>query len=149
MSCGAGCGCGCNLISSLQSSVDSALGIRDQLGIKIHDVFLLTRTWTGTRPGDGSAKDSVEQLLPTPKIVDYSHNLRLQEGGTIRQGDIILKGVSKGEYPDESVIDGSSHHKNIEHFYLIDDRLYNVINVKENYFTWDVQLRKLADKTRY
>lgn len=137
------------LVDSLLDCVDCALGVRDSIGAVLHKVGFLTRTWSGDRPGSGTASDEVVQMLPTPFIVDYSHDLRIREGGMVKQGDIILKNVSKHKYPAENLIDCTTTSRSVEKFYLIDDRLYTVINVKESYVTWDVQIRKYSNQTRY
>ncbi len=137
------------LIDSLLPNVDDLLGVRDSIGAVLRTVFILTRTWSGKKPGEGVATDTKVQLLPTPDLKDYSHNIRLQEGGSVRQGDIFVRGLSKHKYPKETDIDCSTHSHSVEKFYLIADRLYTVIIVKENYLTWDVQTRKYANQTVY
>jgi hypothetical protein len=137
-----------DIVQSLLGVVDTMLGVRDDIGAKIHDVFILTRTWTGERPGDGTDSEERVQILPSPQIVDYSQNLRITEGGAIKSGDIILKNLSRNTYPDESFLDCSTDARNIERYYFINDRQYTVIQVKESYLTWDIHLRKRSDETR-
>lgn len=139
----------CNLIEGLKLNLDSVLGVRDTIGATLHKVYLITRTWSGKQPGEGQAIDQSVQIKPTPGIKEYAHDLRLVEGGAVKQGDIILRGISKHIYPNETFLDGRTGNKSVEKFYLINDRLYTVINIKENYVTWDVQLRKLSNQTRY
>lgn len=138
-----------DLIDSLLPNLDDTLGVRDSIGAVLHTVSILTRVWTGRQVGDGQASDTVAQILPSPGIKEFGHDLRLMEGGTIRQGDILVKGISKNKYPNEEMIDCSTTSPLIEKFYLIDDRIYTVISVKEGYLTWDVQVRKQASKARY
>lgn len=149
MSCSCGTtSCNCNLLGSLKACLGSILSTRDCIGAKLHDVFILERKWSGERPGDGKASETVTQILPTPQIVDYSHNLRLTEGGAIKQGDIVLKNFSKAAYPLETSLDCSTDNRTIEKYYLINERQYTVIHIKENYLTWDIHLRKRSDETR-
>jgi hypothetical protein len=138
----------CNLIEDLKDCVDDILGIRDQIGAVLDPVYLVTRTWIGARPGDGSFIDSEVQVLPSPYIVDLSHNLNIKESGSIKQGDILLKNVSKNSYQTEGILDGSSDAKNIEKLYRIGEYLYQVIKIKNNYVTWDIQVRRLSDQRR-
>lgn len=147
-SCGTNCTGKCNIIDGLKGCIDSVLSVRDCIGAALHPVEIMTRTWSGERPGDGTAKEKTEVIKPSPYIVDYSHNLRLTEGGSIRQGDIILKNISKNTYPKETSLDCSVDSPKVEKYYLINERLYTVIHVKENYLTWDVHLRKRSDETR-
>lgn len=137
------------LINRLKLHTDSVLAVRDSIGAQLHLVYRVTRTWTGKQIGDGAATDSTEQILPTPAIKEFAHDLRLQEGGVIRQGDILLKGLSKNLYPNKSDVDGSTGSLLVQRYYALDDSLYTVINVKENYVTWDVLVRKVSHNTRY
>jgi len=138
-----------SLIDSLMPVIDDILSLRDQLGVALKKVGIVTRTWEGFEPGEGKARDSYDQILPTPEIVDFSHRQRIQTGGAVQQGDIILKHLSKKTYPQKSLIDCSTTEKKIEKFYDLGGELYQVISVKEDHFTWDVQVRKLSDQSRY
>lgn len=137
-----------NLIEDLKDCLDCVLGVRDDIGAVLSPTYLVTRTWTGSRLGEGTFSDSEAQLLPSPYIVDLSHNLNIPEAGTIKHGDIFLKNISKSSYPTEGELDGSSSAKNIEKLYRIGEFLYQVIRVKNNYLTWDVQVRRLSDQRR-
>lgn len=138
-----------SLIKSLLPSADSILGLRQQIGVVIHAVFILTRTWPYSRVGEGTPDDVVEKISPSPKLKEYTHDIRLVEGGAVRQGDIVIQGLSKYQYPVEDMINAKTPSENIERFYLIDERLYQIIQVKEKYVTWDIQVRKLSNQTRY
>lgn len=133
------------LIKCLSKASDCILGVRDNVGAALKEVFIVTRTWSGDRPGNGQPEDEVCQLLPTPRIVDYSHSIRLQEHGAVKQGDIILKGISKHKYPNEDTVRGKTSERNVEIFYRLgDDELYKVIEVVEKHLTWNVQIRRLS-----
>lgn len=137
------------LVGSLRKNVDAILGIRDSIGAILKPVAIVTRTWTGTRVGDGDAHDSVDCLRPTPQIVEIGNDIRLQEGGAVKQGDNLVKGISRESYPLESDVDCTTNDPLVEKFYLLGETLYAVINVKERYLTWDVLLRERSDQTRY
>lgn len=134
------------VVSDILAVTDTILGLRDSLGAVKHPVFLFTRTWSGARLGEGTKTDTQVQILPSPALLDYSHSLRLKEGGRIRQGDLMVKSISKQSFPDESVLDGSTTAKNIEKYYLINNRLYTVISIVEGHVTWAVQVRKTNKK---
>lgn len=136
------------VIDSLLPAIDSILGVRDQIGAVIQPVYLVTRTWSGTQVGDGAATDTEAQLLPSPGLKNFAQDIRLREGGAVKQSDIILTNVSKNSYT-EAQLDGSSTGQNVEKFYRVGAKLYQVINVTEKYVTWDVQLRELTNQTRY
>lgn len=149
--CGEKCANKSKLLDSLKDCIDSVLGVRDCVGAVLHPVSILTRVWDGERPGDGTATEETEEIKPSPEIVDYGHDIRLMEGGAVKQGDIIIRGISKNKYPDESMVDCrllEGEGINTERFYFINDRFYTVIHVKDKYLTWDVHLRKRSDETR-
>ena len=133
------------LIDSLIESVDDILVVRSDLGAAI-DVYLIERIWSGENVGDGIFEDRVEKIFPAPNVVDYGHDLRIQLSGAIKQGDLLVKDISKHGFPNVESIDGTSTNKQLEHLYKIKDDLYQVIHVKDNYVTWDVQVRKIAGK---
>lgn len=137
------------IIDGLKDCADDILGIRDDIGAQLKLVYLVTRTWSGSEPGDGTATDAETQLLPTPHVVDYSHNVKIAEGGAFKQGDILLRGISKVAYPAQSSVDLSTEGAGIEKFYRVGELLYKVISIREKHLTWDIQLRKLSDQRRY
>lgn len=137
------------IVNDVLGCTDDILGLRDDLGAIKHKVYILTRTWTGSELGDGTPSDVTVQILPTPYLVDYSHDLRLREGGKIREGDIVLKHLSKQTYTEESMIDCSVDNKTTEKYYYIDGKLYNVVHVKSDYVYWNVHVRKAAKQTIY
>lgn len=132
------------LIDDLTSVADDILGVRDTIGAAIHDVYIVTRTWSGAEPGDGTPTDVVAQMTPTPAIQDLAHNFKLLEAGRYKQGDLILKNISKQSYPTMDGVRLKSTNKAVEKFYRVNGELYTVIHVRESYITWDVHIRKVA-----
>lgn len=140
---------------ALLPAIDDILCAVESVGAFVKKVSFVTRTWytdsakttLGTTVG-GFATDVVESMCPNPTMKDYSQDIRLREGGVVKQGDIILKNVSKNKYAEED-LDGSTSAPNIEKFYLVGAKLYQVINVTEELVTWRVQLREMSNQTRY
>lgn len=141
-------GCG-GVLDSLRVDLDSVLGIRDAVGAVFKPVSLLTRTWSGRRLGEGKATDVVVPMRPSPRVTEYGNDVRIVEGGVVKQGDNLVRGISKLSYPLETDVDCSSKDPLVQKFYLLGDKVYTVINVKEGYLVWDVLLRELSDQTRY
>lgn len=137
------------LLDNLQLDVDSVLAIRGQIGAVLKKVQFLTRTWSGTRVGDGSATDVVLDMFPAPAVKEFGNDLRIVEGGMVKQGDNLLSSVSKQSYPNESDIDCTTSGPLVEKFYIVGGKIHTVINVKEKYLTWDILVRERADQTRY
>lgn len=132
----------------LTHCVHKALDTRELLGVRVADVHVVTRTWQGDRVGAGGYTDEALRMRPTPAIVDYSQNIRLQAGGAIQQGDLLLRQISKHEYPNRMDVDGSSSSELVEKFYDIGGKLYQVINVTEHLYWWNVQVRQLSAQRR-
>jgi hypothetical protein len=142
------------IIKALLPQIDTILSIRDQIGAIIEPVSFVTRTWykdeaktTLANAPEGYFSTAFERLLPTPKIVNFSQDVRLREGGAIKAGDIVLQSISKNKF-SRSELDGTSTAPNIERLYAIGDKIYQVINVTEKYVTWNVQLRELTNQER-
>lgn len=125
--------------------IDCALEARDDLGAIKAKVYIVTRVWSGDQVGRGDYTDTSKQVYPSPEIVDFSHDLRVKEGGTVKSGDILLKSISRKRYSeydlDLSIADNQRY---IEKFYCICDKLYEVVNVKMQYATWDVLIRRIS-----
>ena len=136
------------IIESLLPAVDSILGVRDAAGAVIDPVYFVTRTWSGAEPGEGTAKDVVVQMLPSPALKHYAQDIRLREGGAIKAGDIFLMYVSRNKFK-ESDLDGSSDSSSIEKLFKVGSKMYQVINVEKSYLTWNVQLRELTNQQTY
>lgn len=139
-----------NLVDSIKScGFNKILGIRDKIGANLKNVFIVTRTWSGTSVGEGTPIDSSVQVLPSPHIVDYSHNIRIRQGGNIQRGDLVLKSISKETYATQSEVDSTTSAKNIEKMYRVGERMYQIIHVKENHLTWEVHVRELTYQERF
>ncbi len=137
-----------NLRENLLKCSDKILGIREQIGAQLKDVSIITRTWSGRRPGDGTFSDEVLEVKPTPEIVDLSHDVRITNVGAVKAGDLILRGVSRNSFPDELVLRTDTTDKKVEKVYKVGKHFYHVVNIKENLITWDIQIRKIRfDRT--
>lgn len=144
------------LVKSLLPVVDQILGVRDSIGAVIQPVSFLTRTFyldaaktlPAKQPEGKYATDVVVQMLPTPSLKAFAQDIRLREGGAIKSGDLILKGVSGNKFK-QSDLDGSSPAPNVLKLFLVGDKLYQVVNVSQRYVTFDVQIRELTNQRRY
>jgi len=133
-----------SLKDCLPKCIDAALSVRDKVGADFKgSVKIIQRAWTGKHVGDGSASDSdLLTLSPTPQIVDCSHDIRLLEGGNVRRGDLILRGISKVQITSDDTLNTITDDSKLEKFYFIDGKAYTAIHVKENIATWDVHIRR-------
>lgn len=123
------------LVEELRPLAAEIGAIRDEIGAKIANVYLLTR--------EEGVPDIWEQILPTPHIRDFSHSLKLVEGGEVRSGDLLLKGIPISKYSemnlDTALMDQEDEK---EKYYIIDRRAYTLVHIKKNYLTWDVLIRR-------
>lgn len=136
------------VLTDVLGDVDDILGLRDDLGVELHKVYMVTRTWTGTEIGDGTFADVVVQMLPTPRVYEYGDNYKIREGGMVKMGDIKLKMVSKQSYPLRASIDGTVPTENVQKFYLIGGVYFSVVggSVEERHVTWNLLLRRSTDQ---
>lgn len=149
---------GCNnkgLIETLLPITDAILGVRDSIGAVIRPVYFVTRTWykdqnhtIQSNDKSGFAQDVTAQMLPSPQIVDLTQEIRAREGGVVKNGDIMLKSVSRNSF-NESQLDGSSSSKSVEKLFMVGVKMYQVVKVTEKYVTWNVVLKELTNQTRY
>lgn len=137
-----------SIVANLKPGLDSILGIRDEIGAALKPVFLVTRTWSGTEIGDGTKKETRSEVRPSPGIRQYTNDLRITEGGAVKQGDVLLKMISKQSFPTEKDVDCSVSSNTVEKFYEVDGILYRVVNVREKHLTWDVLVRRVSDQRR-
>lgn len=133
-----------NIKDCLLDSLDCILGIREDMGAQIDDVYLVTRTWAGERVGDGKYKDVTVKMKNTPEIVDHSHSIRMSEGGSIKQGDLVLKTISQKDYSEDQLRTDTGLEK-VEKFVKVGDHYYRTINVRKRLVTWDVHIRKVSE----
>jgi hypothetical protein len=142
------CDDSCDLRKGLLDCVDEILSVRDCLGVNLAEVFFVTRTWSGDRPGDGSFSDEEAQMLPSPSIADYAHNIRATESSSVKAGDLILGNISRNRYPTEDLLLTTTAEKHVERFIKVGEHYYNTIHVKEELLTWEMHVRKIIqDKT--
>jgi hypothetical protein len=144
-----GNGTGNGIVGQLIANLDNLLSVRDDIGAAKKTVKIMTRTWDGDSLGEGNAVETLVQMLPSPQIVEFEHDFVLKSGGSVQQGDIMLKMVSKQGYTTQAMVDCSSNDLLVEKFYEVGGFLYQVIHVTEGYVTWNIHLRRTSDQTRY
>jgi len=130
-------------ISSLRRCIDSVLVVRERIGADHQPVVLITRTWDGRERGDGDYTDVETPITPTPRVKSLAHNVRLTEGGAIKQTDLFIESISMNGFPLESDVDCSTADQKVEKFYKIGDYHYRVISVVQRHVVWDVQVRRM------
>lgn len=133
------------IVQDLVGIADSLYGVRDDIGAVLEPVYLVTRTWSGAAPGDGTFTDAIQHVLPSPAIAELTSSWKLREIG-LQEGSsaTMLSGISKQSWPTRDMVDCTSTAANVEKFYQIAGKLYYVKQVKENYISWTVFITKVA-----
>lgn len=127
---------------SLLKSIDSILAVRDSVGGVIQESFLITRTWSGSRIGDGDFVDEENPLKPSPGIKDIALDIRANSAGFFQAGDLYLMNVSKNLYTKEDLRTDTKN-PSVEKFIKVGEDLYRTVHIKEKLVVWDVHIRKI------
>lgn len=100
-------------------------GIIDDLGFRTCRVAIVTRTWTGGRPGYPDAQaytDSTTAITPSPRVRIVSSREISQSGGLYQDGDVrvdkITPAFSTGGYSQAQVAP-SPDSEAVEVFYFV------------------------------
>ena len=137
-----------SIVDDVLSCTDDILGIRDCIGAnKSSGVFIVCRTWE-EKKGVGTPSEKVSQVLPSPQIVSLRHSKRIREAGNNKQGDIMLKYISKQSYKESDLDLRVPKESKLteEKFYRINDKDYEVLDIEEDYVYFNVTLRKRTRK---
>ena len=126
--------------------IDCALAAVDDLGLNIAKVGLFKRVWSGDKLGQGKPTDSAEYFSPTPRIRQIRQAHSNKEGGLEKRGDIIIKMLSKSQYPEKDILEAISEKQNEEIYYIINDELYELVEVTEMVTHWNVIVKKTKKK---
>ena len=133
-----------NLREKLIKSVGCALKIRDDLGVQIADVYIVERSWSGQREGDGELLDTLTKIVPTPQIMDYSHDVRIQQGGSYKSGDLILKSIPLDAYTEEELRTDTGDDTTVKYI-KVGNHFYRTVHVKEKTVCWDIHITKVSE----
>lgn len=134
---------------------DCAREIADEdFGRRLHTFVIRTRTWSGTRRGEGTSTTSdltfisAQTTPPTPNTAAPRPRLRLPENrhtanpaGTYEAGDILVDKVT-ATLTEAQLGDGPLP-SNVEVVWVIDgDEEYYVVSTEIRYTEWRVHLRR-------
>jgi hypothetical protein len=125
-----------------------ALEALNDAGIVLHKIGIFKRVWSGERLGEGEFVDSVEYISPTPRLEGIDQTYSNDKGGMQRKADLIIKLLPKPKYPLKTDIDCTSKKDNEELYYFINEEIYEVVEVHEKQFYWNIIVRK-AKKRRF
>lgn len=118
--------------------IDTAVGLR------LDDVTVRRRAWSGQRPGQGVPTDTDLELDPRPKVRDPSPRARYAEPGRFEEGDQVVDKISLTY--TQAQLDGGTLAANEELYWLVDGQAFRVISVEERFLAWRVHLRKMRER---
>jgi hypothetical protein len=134
------------IISSLKPNIDDILGVRDEVGAALKVCKIVTRSWSGSELGDGIATNVSTTISPSPRVVEFSFDRKLPEGGAVKHGDVYLKLISKNQFSSVNQVDGTVENPSIEKFYDVGGIKFEVVAVTEKHLWWNVHLRRKSDQ---
>lgn len=127
----------------LQPVVDDARQLVDDLGLRAFTVVVRTVTWSGGRPGSGTASNSDLTLSPKPRVRPPSPRYTFLEPGRFEDGDRVVDRISR-DYT-EAQLDGGAMAAGVELVWLIDGEAYRLVGKPDQRnFEWRAQLRRMA-----
>ncbi len=118
--------------------IDTAVGLR------LDDVVVRRRVWSGRSLGQGTATDTDTELDPRPKVHDPPPKARYTEPGRYDEGDRVVDKISLTY--TRAQLDGGTLAANEEFYWLVNDLAYRVISVEDEYLGWRVHLRKMRER---
>lgn len=125
-----------NLVNDLVLVADELRGLRGDFGQNPWAVYRVVRTWSGARPGAGTATDVATEITPTPRVgwvEGESGRIRfdLPPTGMYEKGEIVLAEVSLTYTFAE--VKGTTASANLEVFYKLTDAQGN--GMADRWFT--------------
>ena len=126
------------LVDDLKPTVSDVMQIKDDVGIKKANVYLYSKP---------EGQDATwKQLLPTPTIVDLSHDISLLEGGSVQAGDLFLKGIPQSDYTEQELETATVEGNDKRFFVIIPfggySRAYTAVNIRRKYLSFSIHVRR-------
>lgn len=123
--------------------------IRDEVvdevaGLRLHDVVVVTRTWSGGERGRGTPTEEPLALTPRPRVRDPNPRERMAEAGRFEDGDRVVDKISVAY--TRAQLDGGQIGSAAEVFWTISGVPYRVVQVTEKFLQWEVQLRVMRTR---
>lgn len=110
---------GNNLVDQLLPTVGALRqSLNAKMGVRQYRVYVVRRTWSGARRGEGTATDVAEELTPAPRV-QMGLTYKLEKCGLDEAGVVVLSEVDLRYTEDD--LDGHPIAANAEWFYRIDD----------------------------
>lgn len=114
------------------------------VGLRLDDVTVRRRTWSGRSLGQGAPADTDLVLDPRPKVHDPSPRARYAEPGRFEEGDQLVDKISLTY--TQAQLDGGTLAANEELYWLVNSQAFRVISVEERFLSWRVHLRKTRER---
>lgn len=142
--------------AKLVTCIDQARQVIDDLGLRVEEVQVTTREWSGVTgaglPNDGlqlgagtQSETDLFTITPRPLVSNPRPRLVAADPGKYLEGDRIISGISRAlerdVFPDAPKGGGGEA---VERYFLIDGEPYRMVREpqKEN-FEWIIHVRRM------
>lgn len=82
------------LTDDLVPLADQLRGLYEVLGARPYRAFVVRRTWSGARVGEGTPTDVSTEILPRPAVLTAGLHGELRPAGIEEEGEIVLQEIS-------------------------------------------------------
>ena len=142
------------LIDDMAEVYEDAMALKDEIGYKKTNVYLLTSTTTETIDPNTNQSTSKtthvwEQILPTPIVANLGLERQMMDGGELEQGSLVISQVPVSKYTETQLktantqeVDGAT----IEKYYVIDEKAYTANYIERKYLHWTINLVRAKAK---
>lgn len=119
--------------------------IDTEVGLRLFTVSTRLRTWSGSRPGAGTATDTDTVLSPKPKVIRLPLRVVESSGGRFEAGDLAITKLS-AQLADDA-LDGGTLAANEEWFILVDGAPHRVVSkVEQRYLEKRIIVRRVKGR---
>lgn len=114
-------------------NVENILNIRDQIGLKVDNVFFFSK-----KPNENPIW---KQILPTPIFETIDENEKLEAGGVLSHQRIFLKGIPRSKFP-KSDLETATLGGLEERYWVINKIPFTTFKIIMNLLTWDILIER-------
>ena len=112
-----------------------------EAGLRLYNVQIRRRTWSGAEIGDGTPTDVIRTFDPLPKVMPIPPFLAATAIGTFERGDRWIRKVSATETMTTLGWEGATATEQIH--YLIDGDAYTLFREPDKrYLEWRLHVRR-------
>lgn len=130
-----------SLRSDLIPVIDDARAMVADLGLRLHVVKVVTRTWSGSEVGRGTPSDVELTIDPAPKVRPPHPREVSAAQGRYENGDQLVQQISATYTRAE--LDGGTIAAGVVVFWTIDGEEYRLVGLSQKPFEWRAHLQRM------